>query len=137
MPFDGSFCYEIMPARIRQLFSYLRSKKLSPLPFFAAGATTSCPPDQILTEVGCLSKDPVQFIASFYGIGLGLIGGVALLFIIIGGFTILTSQGNAHQVGVGKSYITYAILGLLLAVFGFVFIEVVLIDMLHVPGLGR
>lgn len=87
-----------------------------------------------MTEVGCLPTDPIAFIARFYGIGLSLIGGVSMLFIIIGGYVILTSRGNPQQLNVGKSYIFYAILGLLLAIFGYVFIQVIAVDIFHIPG---
>lgn len=88
------------------------------------------------TELGCIPSDPIGFVAKFYSIGLGLIGGVAVLFIIYGGYLILTSQGNPTQLNNGKSYIAYAIVGLLLAVFGYVFIQIVLVDILHAPGFG-
>jgi len=90
----------------------------------------SCTP----TELGCIPNDPVGFVAKFYAIGLGLIGGVSLLFIIYGGYIILVSQGNPEKINNGKSYILYAIIGLLLAIFGFVFIQVIAIDILHIPG---
>lgn len=110
-------------------------------PLLALGAaptpTPPCPDSQTITEVGCLPKDPIQFVTSFYTIGLGLIGGVALIFIMIGGYTILTSRGNPSQINVGKSYIFYSILGLLLAIFGYVFIEVFAIDILHLPGFSK
>lgn len=102
-----------------------------------AAAPPSCPPDQAMTEIGCLSTDPIQFVSSFYGIGLGLIGGVSLLFIIVGGYNILTSRGNPEQVNVGKNYIFYSILGLLLAIFGYLFIEIFLVDILHLPGFSH
>jgi Na+-driven multidrug efflux pump len=83
----------------------------------------------------CIPKgDPAAFASTFYQIGLGLIGGVAVLFIIYGSYTILTSQGRPEMLNKGKSYIYYAIAGLLLAIFGYVFLEVVLVDILHVPG---
>lgn len=88
------------------------------------------------TDLGCIPNDPVGFVAKFYGIGLGLIGGVALLFIIFGGYLIMTSKGNASLVDRGRSYIVYAISGLLLAIFGYVFIQVVLVDVLKIPGFG-
>lgn len=96
-----------------------------------------CPAGEKLTEIGCLPTEPVAFIARFYGIGLSLIGGVALLFIIIGGYIILTSRGNPNQLNSGKSYIFYAILGLLLAIFGYLFIEIVAVDILQIPGFGK
>lgn len=126
-----------MPARIQKLVSRFHSSLLSVPILLAADVTppvTTCPPDQTMTEVGCLPKDPILFISSFYGIGLGLIGGVALIFIIIGGYTILTSRGNPNQVNVGKSYIFYSIMGLLLAIFGYFFLEVFLVDILQLPG---
>jgi hypothetical protein len=99
--------------------------------------TPACPPNQAITEVGCLPTDPIQFVSSFYGIGLSIIGGVALLFIIFGGYIILTSRGNPNQVNVGKSYIFYSLLGLILAIFGYLFLEVGLVDILHIPGFGH
>lgn len=102
-----------------------------------AYAAASCPPGKTMTEIGCLPSDPIAFVSSFYGTGLSIIGGVALLFIIVGAYTILTSRGNPNQVNVGKSYIFYAILGLLLAVFGYLFIEVGLVDILRIPGFSH
>ena len=86
------------------------------------------------TDLGCIPNDPVQFASRFYSIGLGLIGGVAVLFIIFGGYTILTSQGDPSQLEKGKSYIYYAIGGLLLGIFGFVFVQVIAVNVLHIPG---
>ncbi len=88
------------------------------------------------TDLGCIPNDPVGFVAKFYGIGLGLIGGVAVLFIIYGGYIILSSQGNPQNLNRGKSYIMYAIIGLLLAIFGFVFIQVIAVNILKIPGFG-
>ncbi|OGH21327.1 MAG: hypothetical protein A2958_00815 [Candidatus Levybacteria bacterium RIFCSPLOWO2_01_FULL_38_13] len=90
--------------------------------------------DGIETDLGCIPKDPFAFVEKFYGIGLGLIGGVALLFIIYGGYLVLTSQGEPIQLEKGKSYIYYSIAGILLAVLGFVFIRVIAVDVLHIPG---
>lgn len=91
-------------------------------------------PNGVSTDLGCIPNDPFQFVSTFYGIGLSLIGGVAILFIIYGGYTILTSQGDPNQLGKGKSYIYYAIAGILLAIFGFIFVEVIAVDILHIPG---
>ena len=99
-----------------------------------ASAATCNPNTEVTTDLGCIPNEPFAFVAKFYGIGLGLIGGVALLFIIYGGYIILTSQGQPDQLGKGKSYIYYAIAGLLLAIFGFVFIQVIAVDILHIPG---
>lgn len=92
-----------------------------------------CGKNEVYTDFGCVPDDPIGFVEKFYGIGLSVIGGVALLFLIIGGYYILTSQGSPEKIQKGKEYILYSILGLLLGVFGFVFVQIVT-DVLQVPG---
>ncbi len=93
-----------------------------------------CRNDEILTDLGCVPTDPIGFVERFYGIGVGMIGMVALLFMIIGGYYVITSRGNIEQLQKGKSYIFYSIAGMFLAVFGFLFIQVVAGDILRIPG---
>jgi len=94
----------------------------------------NCTANEIATDLGCFPNDPVGFVQKFYGVGLGFVAGVALLALIYGGYAIMTSRGDPSRVNNGKSYIYYAIAGLLLAIFGYVFIQTVLVDVLHVPG---
>lgn len=96
-----------------------------------------CKVNEIATDFGCFPNDPVGFAQKFYGIGLAFIGGLSLLVLMYGGYAIMTSKGDPRRVNIGKSYIVYAIGGLLLAIFGYVFIEVVLVDILRVPGFAR
>lgn len=93
-----------------------------------------CQPNEILTDFGCVPDDPVGFVQRFYGIGLGLIGLVGLLFLIIGAYHILTSRGDPMQLEKGRSYILYSIIGILLASFGFVFMQIIAGDILKIPG---
>lgn len=85
----------------------------------------------------CVPKDPAGFAREYYSIGLGLIGGLSLLFIMFGGYILLTSQGNPVRLQNGKTFIFYALFGLLLAIFGYIFIEVIAIDILRIPGFER
>lgn len=94
----------------------------------------TCLQNEVETGLGCVPTDPVGFVGKFYGIGLGMIGGIALLFIMYGGYVLLTSRGNPSQVHKGKTAIMYAIIGLLLAIFGYVFTQVITVDILHIPG---
>ncbi|HSW47633.1 MAG TPA: hypothetical protein VLG67_00990 [Candidatus Saccharimonadales bacterium] len=94
-----------------------------------------CPnPNDINTDLGCLPNSPIGFVASFYNLALPLVGGVALIAIIIGGYTIMTSQGDPQRVRAGKAWIIYAIGGLVLAIFGYVFLQTVAGDVLKIPG---
>ena len=94
----------------------------------------ACALNEIATDFGCFPNDPVGFVQKFYGVGLGFVAAVALLALIYGGYVVMTSRGDPRRVNEGKSWIFYAIAGLLLAIFGFVFIQTVLVDILHVPG---
>jgi len=94
----------------------------------------TCAVNETLTDFGCIPNDPVGFIQKFYGIGLGLISGVAILGIIYGGYLILTSQANPLRLEKGRSYVLYSIIGLLLAVFAVVFVQFIAVNLLHIPG---
>lgn len=96
----------------------------------------ACSLNEVSTDFGCFPNDPIGFVQQFYGVGLGFIAGLALLALIYGGYVIMTSKGDPMKVNDGKSYIFYAISGLLLAIFGFIFIETVVVDILKVPGWG-
>ena len=89
------------------------------------------------TDLGEISCSPTGFATSLYGIGLSFIGIVALLFIVYGGFLILTSQGNPEQINRGKSYITYSIIGVVLAVSGYGLYQILAIDVVKIPGFTR
>jgi hypothetical protein len=82
----------------------------------------------------CIPTNLTGFVKQYYQIGLGIIGGLALLFIIFGSYLILTSQGNPKALNNGKSFIGYALVGLLLAIFGYLFVEVIARDILRIPG---
>mgnify|MGYP007080230452 CR=1 FL=1 len=89
------------------------------------------------TDLGVIPCDPTGFATSLYGIGLSFIGVVALLFIVYGGFLILASQGNSDQIRKGKSYITYSIVGVVLAVSGYALYQILAIDVIKIPGFSR
>jgi hypothetical protein len=87
------------------------------------------------TDFGCIPSDnPLQFTSSLYTIGLGFIGGVALLFIVWGGYLVLSSRGNPSQLQKGRDYILYSIIGLILAVGGYAFYHIIAKDVVKLPG---
>lgn len=110
------------------------SAPASPTPAGSTGKTADSAKGCTDTDFGCIPNDPIGFVSKFYGIGLGFVGGVALLFIILGGYLILSSQGNTEQLNKGKTYIIYSILGLLLAIFGFALMEIIA-GVFKIPGL--
>lgn len=96
-----------------------------------------CTINEVATDWGCFPNDPVQFVQKFYGFGLSFVGAVALIALIIGGYNIMLSKGDPQRVNVGRSWIIYAIGGLLLAVFGFVFMQALAGDILKIPGFNN
>lgn len=95
----------------------------------------ACPnPLDVSTDFGCFPNDPIGFVQRFYGIGLAFVGAISLIAIIIGGYTILTSRGDPARVNAGKGWIFYAIGGLFVAIFGYVIIQTVAVDILKIPG---
>lgn len=85
----------------------------------------------------CIPTEAPEFASAIYQLGLGLLGLVAVLFLIFGGYNIMMSRGNLAQFEKGKSFIFYSIAGLLLAIFGFIFIEIVTGDILQLRGFGK
>lgn len=92
-----------------------------------------CAKNEVRTDFGCIPNDPIGFVEKFYGIGLSIIGMVSILYLILGGYYILTSQGAPEKLQKGREYILYSILGLLLAVFGFLFVQIIT-GVLQIPG---
>jgi len=54
---------------------------------------------------------------------LGIVGTLAVLFLIIGGFQYVTSAGNPDSISKAKSTILYAILGIVFAILAFAIIS--------------
>lgn len=68
--------------------------------------------DTGLTNV---AANPAQ-LQDIMAIVFGIIGAVALVFVIIGGINFITSQGNPDAVSKARQTIIYAIIGLLAAI---------------------
>lgn len=62
---------------------------------------------------------------------LGAIGSVALLFIIIGGFIMLTSRGNAEKVKSGRDTVVWATIGLIVAFSAWIILRFVIISVVQ------
>jgi len=56
---------------------------------------------------------------------IGLAGGMAFLFIIIGGIQILTAYGEEEKIGNAKKTITYAIVGLIISLLSYAIVSII------------
>ena len=57
---------------------------------------------------------------------LALVGIIAVLFLIIGGFQFITASGNPDQTGRAKSMILYAIIGLIIAILSWAVVQFII-----------
>jgi hypothetical protein len=73
------------------------------------------PLEQGVTNAGVgVVSDISQYIGRIYNFAIGVVGLIAAVMMIIGGFQYLTSAGDAGKIGAAKKRITDAIIGLVL-----------------------
>ncbi len=63
-------------------------------------------------ELGLGTKDPRQTVAKIINTALGLLGIVAVVIVIVGGFKWMTAGGNEEAVGEAKKWIFSGVIGL-------------------------
>ncbi|MFA6097083.1 MAG: pilin [Candidatus Paceibacterota bacterium] len=71
-------------------------------------------------------SDVVQGGQKLIGYVLGLIGSIALLFIVIAGMMYMTSAGNEERIASSKKMLTGAIIGVAIALLAYGFLQVIL-----------
>lgn len=72
------------------------------------------PLEQGVSNAGGAVSDVSQYIGRIYNFAIGIVGLIAAVMMIIGGFQYLTSAGDAGKIGAAKKRITDAIIGLVL-----------------------
>ncbi len=78
------------------------------------------------SAIGCIPINNINEFAGFMAQRAALIiGGICMLLLILGGFKILTSQGNSQQIVDGQQLMVAAIGGVVLLIFGFLFLRTV------------
>ncbi|PIR06604.1 MAG: hypothetical protein COV55_03715 [Candidatus Komeilibacteria bacterium CG11_big_fil_rev_8_21_14_0_20_36_20] len=88
------------------------------IPAFVQAATVSLP--------NPLSVDSVpEFISNMIRGLLGVVGAIALFFLILGGFQWMTSQGNADKIQKGKDSMVWSIFGLVMVFVSYILINLV------------
>lgn len=85
----------------------------------------ACDPGPILPKCTCTGNcglnDFVVLIANLYKWAVGLVAVVAVFFLIMAGWTLLTAAGNQDKITEGKKSVTTTIVGLLLVLGSWVF----------------
>ncbi len=69
-------------------------------------------PSNVGSELGLASQDVRVTIARIIRVAMGLLGIIAVVIILIGGFTWMTAGGNDEKVGEAKKWIFSGVIGL-------------------------
>jgi hypothetical protein len=94
-----------------------------------------CIPNNPFTGNGIAASGSIgQLATSIISILLGLAGIVAVIFLIIGGYTWMTARGNEAQVVSGRKTVVNAIIGLIIVVMSYLIIQVITSFLVNGPG---
>lgn len=72
------------------------------------------------------ATDIAGVIQKIVGFLLGFVGGLSVLMIVIAGIMYITSGGDEGRVDTAKKWLTYAIIGLVVALLGWVIVKTVI-----------
>lgn len=87
-----------------------------------------------VTAFGTISTEPSAFIKSVLILILSLSGGILVLFLIINGYRLMTSQGDPDKIKEARESIISAIAGLLMIIFSIALLQLITVDILGIPG---
>ncbi len=85
---------------------------LSAAPALAQLTPGEVMPSNIQPELGLSSADVRVTVARIIRVAMGLLGIIAVVIVLIGGFTWMTAGGNDEKVGEAKKWIFSGIIGL-------------------------
>jgi amino acid transporter len=77
------------------------------------------------TGIRCTETSIPQIFRTIINWALGIAFGVAVIFLIIGGFRYITAGGNEESVEKGKSSVINALIGIVIIVLSYVIVNVV------------
>lgn len=108
---------------------------LAAAPAFAADP---CPNNICKTALGDFDvTKPETIISRIFAVVLFIASFGAFILFLIAGYNLLTSSGNKEKVAAAREMITSTVLGLLFVILSIVILEIIGVDILRIPGLGR
>ncbi len=90
----------------------------------------------IWTAVGCIPTNAKSITHAVIKIGLMVGGGVSLLIILAGSFSLAISRGDPKKTGESKEMITAALIGLIFIIFSVSILQFIGVQILHIPSFG-
>ena len=103
-------------------------------PIIALAATNPCSLEGVQASPNNNTTVPSSLpkcVSQIYVWSLGIATLLALLMVIVGGYYVMTSSGNAEQATKGKEYITGAIIGLVLLFGAYLLLQTINPDLVN------
>lgn len=92
---------------------------------------------EYVSALGPIPTEATAFVGKFFAILLSISGGIILAMLIYSGYQIIMSQGNPDKIKEARERITSTIVGILFLVLSVIILQVIGVDILHLPGLSR
>lgn len=92
---------------------------------------------KVYTALGCIPVEANGFITWLLPKVFGIAGGIAFLLMVSGFIQMATSKGDPKAVQAAKETIGSAITGLLVSIFALFILRLVVVDILHIPGISK
>lgn len=90
----------------------------------------------ISTAIGCLPVEIDQLVITVLPWLFGVLGGISFLLMIYGFILIATSGGDPKAVQGAWETVTSAIEGLVFAIFSLFILRLIMLQILHIPGIN-
>ncbi|MBR2710042.1 hypothetical protein IKF02_00190 [Candidatus Saccharibacteria bacterium] len=117
---------------------------VSTLPAFAEDCSDICSadctsvPQAVKDAQGCnganTTADAKKVVVNIINSIIGILGFIAVIFIVVGGVQYMTSTGDASKLKRAKDTILYACIGLIICVLSFAIVNFVIKGLLDSPG---
>jgi hypothetical protein len=92
--------------------------------------------ESIWTGLGCIPTNLSGIVKSIFSVFSGIIGGIIFLCIIGNGIKIMMAAGNQETIKKAQEALTACIVGFLVLTFSILFLKIVGVDILRLPGWG-
>ncbi|MCL4384133.1 hypothetical protein M1116_01650 [Patescibacteria group bacterium] len=100
----------------------------------AANPDSSNP--QVYTAIGCVPASFDKMIEWLLPYFFGITGGISFLIMVYGFILMATAGGDPKAVAGAQDTITSAIKGLFLSAFAIFIVRLIILDILHIPGIN-
>lgn len=88
---------------------------------------------KIDSAIGPISTDPAEFVKKIFTVLLSMAGGWAVYIIIVAGYVLIFSHGEAEKVKEAREEITSAIVGIVFMLLSLVILRVIGVDIFDLP----